>query len=88
MSVSSPDSLLEAPWSSCVVFKHFGAMIGFDDQNAGLSDSFLNKSRDVSEVRYPGQAGTGVEEVILSPLKIKPDRVVCIMRYAEWVDVE
>ena len=63
-------------------------MIGFDDQNAGLSDSFPNKGRDVSEVRYPGQTGPRVEEVVLSPLKIEPDRVVCIMRYAEWVDVE
>ena len=63
-------------------------MIGFEDQNAGLPDSFPHKGRDISEIRYPSQAGKGIEEVILSPFEIESDRVVCIMRYAEWVDFE
>ena len=63
-------------------------MICLDYQDACLPDSLLYQGRDKPKIGNPGKAGRWVKQIALSPLKIKPDRVVCVVGHAEWMNFE
>ncbi len=88
VTVPSPNSLLEAPWSLAVALKHLSTVVGFNHENFGLPNPFPDQRRDVAEVGHPSQAAGRIEQILLAPLEVESDRIVGVVRDAEWMHFE
>lgn len=89
VSVATLDALLERPGALEIGLQKIDAMIGFDREDIGVADVFLDVCGDVAKISQPDDLAARAEEIAVMPVNNgKSDGILRIVRHRERGDFE